>query len=147
MPSLLRLHSNGRRLERFNGRDSPSRRFGGTYWATFSSSVLRRLLLQRCLRASAFLRLPGNQRKATALAVASIVVGGALYAFDQEWRFYEIMPLFSVTPVCAAAILLKMEFVSCWTASLLGLWLCCCWFRSGWFCPVTQPVWLILGEI
>ena len=45
--------------------------------------------------------------KATALAVGSIVVGGALYTFDQKWRFYEITPLFNVTPACAAAILLN----------------------------------------
>src|SRR5258706_3140565 len=111
MPSLLRLHSNGRRLERFNGRDSPSRRFGGTYWATFSSSVLRRLLLQRCLRASAFLRLPGNQRKATALAVASIVVGGALYAFDQEWRFHENIPALPLLPPLFLGHFLLMQVV------------------------------------
>jgi hypothetical protein len=47
--------------------------------------------------------------EATALAVGSIVVGGALYTFDQKWRFYEITPLFNVTPACAAAILLNRE--------------------------------------
>jgi hypothetical protein len=46
---------------------------------------------------------------ATALAVGTIVVGGALYAFDQRWRFYEITPLFVATPACAAAILLNGE--------------------------------------
>jgi len=44
----------------------------------FSSSVLRRLLLQRCLRVSAFFRLSRKSAEATALAVGSILVGGAL---------------------------------------------------------------------
>ena len=46
---------------------------------------------------------------ATSLTVGSFAVAGILYAFDQQWRFYEISPLFVATPFCAAATLLSRE--------------------------------------
>ena len=69
--------------------------------------------------------------EATALAIGSIAVGGALYAFDQEWRLYEIAPLFMSRPFVLRLFsrtgncFLPGGFVS----TVFSL--CFCWFRSA----------------
>jgi len=106
--ALLRLHSNRRRLESFNGLGSSSRRSGGNYRATF----LRRSFEEYdCDGVWLYLHSCDCQEISGSDCIGCRLCrsGGALYAFDQEWLLYESTPLFNVTPVCAAAILLNRE--------------------------------------
>jgi hypothetical protein len=89
---------NGRRLESLNGLGLPSRKSGGNYWAT---SLRRSFEDYYCSGVCVYLHSSDCQEiiGSDCIGVGSIAVGDALYAFDQKLRFYEITPLFSVTPV------------------------------------------------
>jgi hypothetical protein len=50
---------------------------------------------------------------AASLTIGTLLIAGGLYVFDQQWRFFEISPLFVAMTVCAGAAIVSRE-------SLLG---------------------------
>jgi hypothetical protein len=92
----------------------PSGTMGPAFLVAFFKIIMTAVLICVCIYAVA-----RKSAAAIALALGSLAIAVVLYAFNQQWQFYEISTLYAAMPVCAAAPVLNREL---FLASRLRFW-------------------------